>query len=337
MRARFRGTDGWAYVVLVAALGFMLTADAALAAGNAVPPLPDRRPSPPEIASAQVGKPDHGAPPVPQHKPAPKPALPPLPGDQKSVPWTDDQIAAARAACDHALAGLKIEYTQLPPIRKGVCGAPAPILVKAIDGIAIDPPATMRCPLAAALHRWFTKVVQPEAEADLGARVVKVHNAASYDCRNRYGKRVGKISQHALANAIDISAYELNTGKQIVQAQSWPKLVPHTGTALASKSEPTTTLKTTPKTSAGRLPITMAGFAPPLPDRNSELDDTAKDDSNTAEDTASAPPDPAGLFLVHIHDRACPYFGTVLGPAANAAHQGHFHLDMIKRRKDFCQ
>ena len=32
-------------------------------------------------------------------------------------------------------------------------------------------------------------------------------------------------------------------------------------------------------------------------------------------------------FLHEIHDRACRYFSTVLGPGYNAAHADHFHLD----------
>jgi len=33
-------------------------------------------------------------------------------------------------------------------------------------------------------------------------------------------------------------------------------------------------------------------------------------------------------FLNIIHDRACKRFGTVLGPAYNAAHRDHFHLEL---------
>lgn len=37
---------------------------------------------------------------------------------------------------------------------------------------------------------------------------------------------------------------------------------------------------------------------------------------------------PAGsLFLQEVHDAACSYFGTVLGPEYNQAHANHFHLD----------
>lgn len=33
-------------------------------------------------------------------------------------------------------------------------------------------------------------------------------------------------------------------------------------------------------------------------------------------------------FLRQVHQNACKYFNTVLGPAYNAAHRNHFHVDM---------
>ena len=65
---------------------------------------------------------------------------------------------AAKAACAKMLAGIALDYEQLPPIKEGICGAPAPILVKSIGSdptVAIEPPATMNCTLAAGLDAWL--------------------------------------------------------------------------------------------------------------------------------------------------------------------------------------
>jgi hypothetical protein len=60
--------------------------------------------------------------------------------------------------------------------------------------------------------------------------------------------------------------------------------------------------------------------------------------------TTSPPPvakepkmDLEAQFVTYLHEDACRRFGTVLGPEANAAHKNHFHLDMKKRRKGFCE
>jgi hypothetical protein len=37
--------------------------------------------------------------------------------------------------------------------------------------------------------------------------------------------------------------------------------------------------------------------------------------------------DPSAIFLRDVHDGACQYFSSVLGPDYNAAHRDHFHLD----------
>ncbi len=81
------------------------------------------------------------------------------------------KVVEARAECDKLLAEMAIEYELLPPIRRGICGTPAPILVKSIGS---DPKVTI---VAAghhqlhswrlALNDWLKEKVQPEAMNDL--------------------------------------------------------------------------------------------------------------------------------------------------------------------------
>ena len=47
--------------------------------------------------------------------------------------------------------------------------------------------------------------------------------------------------------------------------------------------------------------------------------------------------EPGSAFLRRIWKSACGPFGTVLGPEADAAHKNHFHLDVARRRRPFCQ
>jgi hypothetical protein len=77
--------------------------------------------------------------------------------------------------------------------------------------VAIMPPATLRCPMAEALIHWIRDDVMP-ATARLGSPLRTVANYASYECRPRNRIEGAKISQHGLANAIDIRALVLADG-----------------------------------------------------------------------------------------------------------------------------
>ena len=61
---------------------------------------------------------------------------------------------------------------------------------------------------------WISKTLQPQAKAILGTQVVKLHNATSYSCRNRYGGETTPLSEHALANALDISEFVFEFGRE---------------------------------------------------------------------------------------------------------------------------
>jgi hypothetical protein len=298
----------------------LLAATAPLAlralAAEAVPPLPERNP-------ARV--------------PAPDAAKPVLPGEAPSVPWTEAEVSAAKAKCTELLAAASFEYQPLEPIKEGICGAPAPILLKSVGkdpAVEIDPPATLTCPLASALSAWLKEVVQPDAKALLGSPVVTLHNATSYACRNRYGAAVGLLSEHALANALDVSEFVFASGERVTVLASWPydpvtpPLPLPKPTRAAESPVPTPSipkpagpgLVEVAKAKAGVLPVPPREAPPPT---TAALTEPALDGK--------------AAFVKKVHDDACRSFGTVLGPAANAAHKNHFHLDMKVRRAGFCE
>ena len=71
-------------------------------------------------------------------------AKPVLPGEQPTVPWTEAEIEAAKAKCKELLTGDPLDYEILPPIKEGICGTPAPVLLRAVGTdpkVTINPPA----------------------------------------------------------------------------------------------------------------------------------------------------------------------------------------------------
>lgn len=175
-----------------------------------VVPKPTLRPSP--GAATEI--------PVPRLRPVPPPA-PETPEPETAKGWPAEQVAAGKQACAAELKGLDIAYEPLDPIgRAGGCGAPAPILVRAVSGVTLTPPATLTCAMAEALHEWVTRDVQPAAAKRLGTKVTEIRTATSYACRYRNNGSSGKMSEHSKANALDMSGFSFaKTGNVAVDGQ----------------------------------------------------------------------------------------------------------------------
>lgn len=122
--------------------------------------------------------------------------------------WPAGVIEAEQANCRRLLDGLDIDFEQLDPIeRQGGCGAAAPIAVRRVAGVALSPPATQTCAMAAALVAWVAQDVQPAARKHLRTEVTEIHTATSYACRRRNNGASGKMSEHSKANALDMSGF----------------------------------------------------------------------------------------------------------------------------------
>lgn len=77
------------------------------------------------------------------------------------------------------------------------------------------------CPLAVAYALFETHGLQPAAQRVFGQPVVQVDHLGSFACRNVYHRKQGRLSQHATADALDISGFRLGDGQRIVLARDW--------------------------------------------------------------------------------------------------------------------
>jgi hypothetical protein len=140
--------------------------------------------------------------------------------------WSAAEIDAALKDCGRRLSGPGILYDRLAPIKEGACGSPAPIRLKGFEangepGLNFSPAPTVSCKLAEALHRWFKDVIQPNAKTHLHASIVRMAALSAYHCRLRYDDPSQRISEHAFANAIDISEFVTAKGEHISLLDHW--------------------------------------------------------------------------------------------------------------------
>jgi hypothetical protein len=80
---------------------------------------------------------------------------------------------------------------------------------------------TATCPLAVAWALFETHALQAAARRHLGQDVARVIHLGTYACRNINHRETGRRSEHATANAIDLSGFVLADGQQISLQDDW--------------------------------------------------------------------------------------------------------------------
>jgi hypothetical protein len=195
--------------------------DKAAAAAPAAPKLPADAKSAAADAKSAVPPADGKATPSADPKAAARPE-PPEPDE-----WSDTEIIAALRECLRRLAPLGAEIEVAEPVRQERCGAPAPVMLKRLGPgaarVELQPPAMLNCAMVASLHTWVERTLQPAAQELLGSQVVRIRNVSGYSCRNRVGTafHADRLSEHALANAIDIAGFVTADGRTVDVLGQW--------------------------------------------------------------------------------------------------------------------
>lgn len=141
--------------------------------------------------------------------------------------FLDPRLAALKRDKDLCLYVMKEPHIVAAPVddnpyNKDGCGWSNAVKVTTAGGadIGLNP---VSCEAAAAFALWMEHEVQPHAQKTFGKRVTAVQDYGTYSCRNIIGNPIWKdfLSQHALANAIDISEFTLEGGQKINVAKNW--------------------------------------------------------------------------------------------------------------------
>ena len=151
---------------------------------------------------------------------------PPPPGaDLMPPPLRTAEIARFErdtGACRRALAGAGFRTEPLPDRSDGQgCGYHDAVeLTQSLHSYSA--PLATSCAMAAALALWERDVVAPAARRRLGQEVTRIELAGpAYACRSVAGRRDRRLSEHASANAVDISGFALADGSVVSVADGW--------------------------------------------------------------------------------------------------------------------
>ncbi|MCB4771631.1 extensin family protein [Ancylobacter sp. Lp-2] len=99
--------------------------------------------------------------------------------------------------------------------------------VRLKDGrlVPLEPAATLRCDMAAAVARWVREGVAPAVET-LGSPLATIEVADSYSCRPRNRVAGAKISEHGQGNAMDTRGYKLMDGRRVLVGGTGDQAMP---------------------------------------------------------------------------------------------------------------
>lgn len=156
------------------------------------------------LTAACVGPPDGG-------RPRGKPPVAQLP-DNKAI-----------RQCMADLNRMSARYTLLPDRDQGGgCSAINSIALTGV-GVPVTNVKAIQCPLARTFALWVRGSVATAAKEHFDSRIARVETMGAYACRNVVGnpRLAGNRSEHATANAIDVSAFVLSDGRRISVEAGW--------------------------------------------------------------------------------------------------------------------
>ncbi|WP_173088172.1 extensin family protein [Devosia sp. 1635] len=214
-------------------------------APEAIPPMPRDRPegltdappadaTAPADAEAEAPEADANAPEAGAERPegdldAPEAEQPPA----DAAPAAQEPAEVAEPAepprpyqtqCPAVIGG-QIEAKLLPPIDEGECGTQSPLAVTGIlvNGrmVPLSSEATLTCEVATTLPQWG-EAIDGYLQARENTELASLDIGTNYNCRGRVGGSSDRLSEHGMANALDVVGFTFADGRTVTVEGDWP-------------------------------------------------------------------------------------------------------------------
>lgn len=134
------------------------------------------------------------------------------------------RLAANPEACFAVLRQAQKEgylsYTR-PGTQQGRCPLIDPVRITRFGDVTLSTTFFSSCALAVRSTMLVTQVLKPLAISELGTPLTRIDHLGSYACRNIYHRAEGRLSEHATADAWDLSGFRLQNGERISVLAHW--------------------------------------------------------------------------------------------------------------------
>jgi len=134
------------------------------------------------------------------------------------------QLAASPEACLAVLQQAQVKgyvsFTR-PGSQQGQCPLVDPVRVTRFGDVTLSGAFLSSCALAVSSTMMVTQTLKPLAASELGSPLARIDHLGSFACRNIYHRAQGRLSEHATADAWDISGFRLQNGRRISVLNHW--------------------------------------------------------------------------------------------------------------------
>jgi hypothetical protein len=117
-------------------------------------------------------------------------------------------------------ADIRFEVPAMPAAAKAACIIEAPVRLKSVRShsrggadIRLADEPIVSCRFAEHFSGWLSDLAAPLIAGRLSAEVKVVRTGPGYECRNINRATNGKLSAHAVGEAVDVAAFELSNGR----------------------------------------------------------------------------------------------------------------------------
>jgi hypothetical protein len=106
-----------------------------------------------------------------------------------------------------------------PPVEQVPLGRERP--PAASPAVAVQPAATLACPIVSSLDTWIANDVQPAAMKWFGTPLASIRQFSAFSCRTVNNQPGKGLSEHAFGNALDIAIFTFADGRKVNVEHGW--------------------------------------------------------------------------------------------------------------------
>ncbi|WP_202302225.1 extensin-like domain-containing protein [Dryocola clanedunensis] len=114
----------------------------------------------------------------------------------------------------------QLRFRPVPNVA-GTCPLTDVVSVQSFGDIALSSSFLASCPLALSATMFVHQRAAPLAQATFGSKLTRINHLGSYACRNIYNRKDARLSEHATADALDISGFVFANKQQVSVLKGW--------------------------------------------------------------------------------------------------------------------